>query len=289
MYFYQLYACNCHSWRKSGLSQENCTWFEQSHIAPVIQNHLYQEHNRELLEAGKSGLLHNDAIEPRPRTMQNLLYESDSEEEADILTKLASSKSTHTNDHRQRPPKDMEDKEKTSEKRPAESAPIPTPAVPLPAYPLPSAPVFLPLHPTMPHPYGNMFLPLDQNHYMKLSSSFTSAPGTHNYKRSALPHPRALKRPGLAQTSVPCIMSYSRSTNGIPPHPSSRFFQSIKDAGLGKRRLLRCRAKPGVGGAGGAKKSPVESRANSEPSHYATVEEVNKTQNKVRIMELSMF
>ena len=46
----------------------------------MIQNEAYTASNEDLLSAGKSGLIQNDMIEPRPRTVENVLYESGSEQ-----------------------------------------------------------------------------------------------------------------------------------------------------------------------------------------------------------------
>ena len=56
---------------------ENLNWFEISDLAPVIDNEAYLANNEDLLEAGKSGLLQNDTIEPRPKERENVLYQSD--------------------------------------------------------------------------------------------------------------------------------------------------------------------------------------------------------------------
>lgn len=56
------------------------TWFEITDIAPVIDNEMHTEYNADLLTAGKSGLLPNDTIEPHPRQIDNILYQSDDSE-----------------------------------------------------------------------------------------------------------------------------------------------------------------------------------------------------------------
>lgn len=255
------------SWRKSGLSEENLTWFEFSHFAPVIQNEAYKGHNRDLLEAGKSGLLQNDAIEPRPRTMDNMLYESESDQDEDLLNELAVSRSSpirsrgeHSKNTTQQEAVHSFEEPTENGKRKSDSTHLPLPP---PSFPFPPPPMFMPM----------MYLPVNQNHYMKMSPSFVSA---HSFQ--SLPHPRSLKKPGLSHTSTPCIMSYTKPTNGIPPHPSSKFFQKICDAKLGKRKLSnpsRPRAKSRL------KKSPtLESRAHSEPTHYATIPELAEFSSK---------
>ena len=213
------------------MSQENLTWFELPHIAPVIHNEVYEEHNRDLLEAGKSGLLHNNAIEPRPRTIDNMLYQSESDEEDELVMKRASparyeEEHPTTNAVVDDPDKD----EKSSDIMPLPPPPPPPP----PSFP---CPIFMPIPPLMPsaavHPYPYMYLPLDQNNYVKMAPSFMSV---HSFQ-STLPHPRTLKKPGLSHSSVPCIVSCIKSTNGIPPHPSSKFFQNLRNVKFGKQKL----------------------------------------------------
>lgn len=263
------YTYCMHSWRKTGLSEENINWFELSHIAPVIHNELYKKHNRERLEAGKSGLLCNDAIEPRPRTIDNMLYESESDNDEEILKKVGKSKASPTRSTTKHTAHNKDFKEPTKDGQKsvtADSASFPAPSAPLPMFPFLPSPMFI-SYPPMMHSYGNMFLHSDQNHRMKMSPSFTSSPTTFQPR---LPHPHTLKRPGLSHTSVPCIMSCAKSTNGIPPHPSSKFFQNLRNAKFGKKRRY---GKPEL------KKS--ESQACSEPTDYATIAELMEQRGKL--------
>ena len=275
------------------MSEENLTWFELPHIAPVIHNELYMEHNRDRLEAGRSGLLHNNAIEPRPRTMDNLLYESGSDKEAVIHTELAAASKKSHKHSQQRTEKDTEDfyveEEVADRKRPTESAPflLSPYHYPMPSYLLPPPPVFMAFPPMIPHlqmiphppimPHsppppskGNTFPHRpNQNPYIKPSSSFTSAPGVQ--QQSLTPSPHSPLWPGVIQTSSAYTMSYTTSANGIPPHPSSRFFQSLREGGsLWKGKLSHAQAKLREG------RSPptVNSRAISEPTHDTTITEL---------------
>ena len=256
------------------MSEENLTWFELLHVAPVIHNELYEQHNRDLLEAGKSGLLHNDAIEPRPRTIDNMLYESESDQEEELLSQLAASKSSLAHKHTQKATQlDPPQKTQAVEEKSTEVVP---PTLPLPSFPFHPAPMFMPMSPMM-HPLGKMYLPMNQHDYtMKMSPTFMSAPGSFT---STLPHPRSHKTPGLHQSSVPCIISLTKPTNGIPPHPSSHFFKSLRNAKLGKRKLgklSRSQAKSKL------KKSPTaESKAYSEPTQYATIAELTDPMTKL--------
>ena len=282
-----LYLCNGYapaffSWRKSALSEERLTWFELACIAPVIHNEAYEEHNKDQLEAGKSGLLQNDPIEPRPRTIENMLYESGSEDEEEIMREIATSKtSLHRARKKQSRRADTEEEvshiyedlpHRDDGKRSTRSPLPPPPTVPLP----PPPPTFyMPFPPMLPppmpvHPYHQMYLPYDKNSYMKVSPSFMSA----RTQQQSLPHPHSLKQPGLSHTSIPCIRSYGKSTNGIPPHPSSNFFQNMHD-GRGKKRKLSQPSRLLRAAKSKLKKSPtVASRANSEPTPYATALEL---------------
>ena len=251
-----------------------------------------------MLKARKSGLLHNDAIEPRPRTMDNLLYESGSDEETEILTKLAASKRYMAQRNRGKDSSHSFDGEGVAdkEKKLANSEPFPLQPDPLPSYPLPLAPVFMPLPPMMSHlpimslppmmphppimplpqmtPHSNSYMSLPLDAHMKSLSSFTGAPGDPH--RSSSPHPLSLTRLGQPQSSRRhCITTYTTYTSGIPPHPSSKFLQGLQEANLGNRISGR-RTK-----ARGRKSSSAMSQARSEPTHYTTV---SKPTTRVRIV-----
>ncbi|CAI8057294.1 hypothetical protein GBAR_LOCUS31230, partial [Geodia barretti] len=290
-------------WRKSGLSKEKLTWFELSHIAPIIHNELYVEHNQDILKARKSGLLHNDAIEPRPRTMDNLLYESGSDKETETLTKLAASKRYMAQRNRGKDSSShcfegerVADKEKKLDN----SAPFALQPDPLRSYPLPPATVFMPLPPMMSHlpmmplppmmphppimplppmtPHSNSYMSLPLDAHMKSASSFTSAPGDPH--RSSSPHPRSLTRLGQAQSSTRhCITTYTTYTSGIPPHPSSKFLQGLQDANIGNRISGR-RTK-----ARGRRSTSTLSQTHSEPTHYPT--KSNSTTKKPEVPNFS--
>ena len=58
-------------------------WFEIIDVSPVAHDDAYLEQNQDELMAGKSGLLHNNAVEPRPRTMENALFDP-TEEDRDV-------------------------------------------------------------------------------------------------------------------------------------------------------------------------------------------------------------
>lgn len=56
-------------------------WFEKENIAPVIRNEAY-ELQTESLQASRSGLLPVKAIDEHPRTVKNVVYQSEAESES---------------------------------------------------------------------------------------------------------------------------------------------------------------------------------------------------------------
>ena len=234
-------------------------------MAPVIHNEAYQEHNRDTLEASKSGLLQLDTIEPHPRTTDNMLYESgsDSENEVTFQMKLPSTskgKGHNRDNHKERSLKyepASEGKEKDNDSV-LLYPPSPPPPPLFPFSQVPGYSPFPPMPPPMMHPFPHMVLPYQNGQFMKISPSFMSARSFH----TPLQHPRQIKKPGLSHASVPCIMSYAKHTNGIPPHPSSRFFQKLRGK-ISRYPKLSHQSQ------GHMKKSPtLESQTQSEPIPY---------------------
>jgi len=70
----------CVRWRKDIYSEEKESWFELENIAPIVRNEAYQLQD-ESIQASKSGLLPTRILDERPRTVENVLYESDEENE----------------------------------------------------------------------------------------------------------------------------------------------------------------------------------------------------------------
>ena len=221
--------------------------------------------------------MHNDAIEPRPRSMSNLLYESGSDTETtDKHTKLAASKKYLARKcYRHSEEQGVAEKEK----RPLKSASFHS--SPLPSYPPPPAPMYTPFHPMIPHPhimplppppiipYPNFYFP--PHPYMTPSTSYTSMPNSQ--KMSSAAHPRSLKKLGGLSTSSdrPTITTYTSTVNGIPPLPSSEFLQSLRDENKKSDRHVNPWAI--------FKSRRLGSRANSERTHHTTV---TKPTSKVR-------
>ena len=63
-------------------SAEKESWFELENIAPIVRNEAYQLQD-ESIRASKSGLLPTRILDERPRTVENVLYESDEQNEED--------------------------------------------------------------------------------------------------------------------------------------------------------------------------------------------------------------
>ncbi len=65
-------------WRTDIHSEEKESWFELDDIAPIVRNEAYQLQD-ETIQASKSGLLPTRILDERPRTVDNILYETDEE------------------------------------------------------------------------------------------------------------------------------------------------------------------------------------------------------------------
>lgn len=65
-------------WRKDIYSEEEESWFVLDDIAPIVRNEAYQLQD-ESLHASKSGMLPTRILDERPRTVDNILYESENE------------------------------------------------------------------------------------------------------------------------------------------------------------------------------------------------------------------
>ena len=210
-----------------------------------------------MLEAGKSGLLHVNLIEPHSRTVENVLYESDPEQDEEEL----SSKEGADFQKRELPIKKAKNEEVSPvyEILPEDNSlqlytPYPFPMympipvnVPSPPYASadPSAihsatqhknpcshqlnPAHL-MSPSANHrqPSADHQNPSSTHTYMYIENNNKKAFPSKVNSRRYIPHPTLLKMPALTNTSVPCIASYSKSCTGIPPHPSSKYFQKMR-------------------------------------------------------------
>ena len=249
----------CFRWRHKALSDENETWFEAKDLAPVIENEAYTASNEDLLSAGRSGLIQNDMIEPRPRTVENVLYESGSEQ-GEAENDFAELQRPH--DSRRHAVQHQQSPQHIKASPTYESIPIAN-VIDAPGHPLPEPPSQSPisyhhmaarpsgmLHP-MYTPFGRMW----RNH----NHSFNSALSPHPLHRIGL-------RKNLEQVSVPCVWSYSNQSNGIPPHRSSKFFKRLQRnfPKLNHQRLVQTQSVSTI------KQSPsMVSGTYSEPTPYA--------------------
>ena len=248
-------------WRQNALSEENETWFEVEDLAPVIHNEAYLATNEDLLAAGKSGLLQNDMIEPRPRTIENLLYESDPEsgdsEENDspmphkVYGYGSMAKHQQSRQLQQHIPQS-----------PTYESIATRDGVDAPGHPLPELPPQLPFN----HHHAGMMHPMYTPFGLKWRDRHPSSQSFPNPKPNL--HPKGLRR-NLEQASVPCVWSYSRQANGIPPHRSSKFFQRLQRnfPKLNHQRLVHSSQTRSVSTI---KQSPsMASETHSEPTPYA--------------------
>ena len=226
----------------------------------MIENEAYTASNEDLLAAGKSGLMQNDMIEPRPRTVENVLYESgseqgDAENDVPVLQRPHDSRRHAFQHQRSRSPQHIT-ASPTYESIPTVNA------IDAPGHPLPEPPSQLPIsyhhmaRPTgMLHPMYTPFGQMWRNH----NHSFNSALSPHPFHRIGL-------RKNLDQVSVPCVWSYSNQSNGIPPHRSSKFFKRLQRnfPKLNHHRLVQTHSVSTI------KQSPsTVSGAYSEPTPYA--------------------
>lgn len=212
-------------WRKNVLAAENDSWFELRDIAPVIANEAYFAKDGNELKASRSGLFQNNMIEPHPRTVQNMLYESDADSED---TRPGSP--YHLEQLQHYPHHAQETNHFTIHTSPTyESITSPEP--------LDSQAKLSPQHrplPIPPHsPYaGTMQPPMVFPHIVPYRYDW----GKENHFHSSR-HPKPPMKKNLQSTSVPVAWTYKfHYKNGIPPHQSSNFFKHFRKYGSqGKR------------------------------------------------------
>ena len=173
-------------------SSENEVWFERENIDPKNNsrneiNDLQIEH----LQASKSGLLPVKAIEQQYRTVQNVVYQSDSESEEDSLV------------HQQKIYT-----EKTAVNR-------------IPVYADQNG---QPHHPN----HGDMLVPHTAGFFTPRQ---TWQPHEHNFvtQPALLQHMPQKSLNSISQSVMPCAWSYAADRiGGIAPHYSSSFFHRLR-------------------------------------------------------------
>lgn len=190
-------------------------------------------------------------IEPRPRTVENFLYESDSESEENMLQKVHGSMTKH--------------QQLRIPQSPTYESIDTGDVLDAPGHPLPELP-------SPPFNYDHMMGPTGMMHpiYTPFGLKWRGRhPSSQSFQiRKPNLHPKALRR-NLEQTSVPCVWSYSRQANGIPPHRSSKFFQRLQKnfPNLNHQRLVHSSQTRSVSTI---KQSPsMVSGTHSEPTPYA--------------------
>ena len=184
--------------------------------------------------AGKSGLLHNNAVEPRPRTMENALFDPTEEDrDVDEVDHFFRRSPAHNDSFPTSPTyEELEDEIRKFNRH--KTRPLPSP--PLDQITDPSGDNWLSASPS--------FSPSHSVHPPALSVIYSQAPpysfetwglgtgGIHPPHVTAqpfhIPHPKPALNKNLEQATVPCGMSYPINyQNGIPPHHSSNLFKQM--------------------------------------------------------------
>lgn len=212
------------------------SWFEIIDVAPVIRNEAFLEQDDEDLVASKSGLLQNNAVEPYPRTMNNALYDSDSneeggEEDTDVDQYSPPSPTHHNNKGRVPLSPTYEDIDEELRRAAGKKGrPLPTPPLDLITDPTSDPWLSEPSSPTLSSPPPP--LPMVYPHvapYGPSSWGFGTDMIPHHTHSFHIPHPRPAPDRSLEQSALPCALSYQlHYQNGIPPHHSSNFFKKVK-------------------------------------------------------------
>ena len=239
----------------------------------MIHNEAYEKFNKTQLEVEKSGLLSNDMLEPKPRTVKNALYQSDSE--------------ISEGEHEQGAPttrRGVELKRMLGASKGAATFANPSPiyesveredlATRHPLYdsmPHHSPLYMYPPHLAMPHPAQ---FPYAWNRPVPGMMAPSLPPGSNMPGFTRLigrDRMNGLSK-GLDNSSMPCVWSYGmRETKGIPPHSESNFFDSGVPTALQYPRMNRFKPIKRHNVRSSAKKhSPTTlSQTQSEPTPYA--------------------
>lgn len=196
------------------------------------------ERNRDDLAASRSGLLPVNAVEPRPRTMENALFDPTEEDrDTDKLDGIASrhhSPGHNKNDTFPISPTYEDIEEELQRARRTKGRPLPNPPLdqindPLAESWLCASPSFSPSHSVQPPPSHAMAYPHISPYALETWGLGQGTTTNHNPAHSFhIPHPRAAPDKNLEQSALPCALSYQLNhLNGIPPHRSSNFFKGM--------------------------------------------------------------
>ena len=205
-------------------SSEIESWFEKVDVAPVVQNEAYS-----LEAASKKGLLPVKGIEEHPRTVENVVYQSESESEQSSVfdSSMDITINTEPTPHR------------------VKSTPVHqnTAHTLLPHNRQPLSPLY------WNHPHDDLIR-------LRMMSD------------SMLPRVVPAPPKNIAQSSMPCVWSYSTQPNsGIAPHFSSNFFHRL--------RLRRHSNKKTGGSKHGADMYPPRKKFPSLPQPQEQLKESN--------------
>ncbi len=202
-------------WRKSALSEESDNWFAYEDIAPIIHNEAYLADHRDQLEVAKRGLIPNDMINPRPRTVLNPLLQQSPDSRPTSGGDPPGARRLHPQVGMHGSP--TYESIASGHNLLSEIDQVPPP--PPPPLPQMSGGALEGLANNPQHPGERAYLPMFPNH------DFAGLP-VGGYRRT------------VEQSSLPCMWSYSGQTGGIPPHYSSRFFKPFQTSYADRRYLL---------------------------------------------------
>lgn len=210
-------------------------WFELDNLTPIIHSEAYEGFTENQLEGSKSPLLIH---EPKPRIVNNVLYQSDSEHSDDEYQHGVHASGKHAALEREA---DRKDRQKRMAGRPtqqtggtysspqyeslSEAGPYPPLESPI------SAPVPLIMYPPLPPVPYPLFMPYTWGGPTDSPGIVMPAqPAMHNmpgFSRLLGRNRMNGLRRDLENSANPCVWSYGmRETKGIPPHSNSDFFHS---------------------------------------------------------------
>ncbi len=185
------------------MSRENDNWFAIADIAPIIHNEAYLAYHREQLEAGKHGLLPNDMINPKPRTVLNPLLQRSPDSQLPGTRRQEPLMKMHGS-----PTYESIASEDVLTFSEIDHLPPPPP-------------------------------PMTEGAIRGVRSDPRIADQqAHSPRYGAVGPPPSGYRQTIEQSSWPCMWSYNSQTGGILPHHSSRFFKLFQTSYADRRSLL---------------------------------------------------
>ena len=187
-------------WKRSAMTDEEEGWFEMQDLAPIIYNEAFDLEMQVDKKVSShrinshAELLQVDPINPQPRSVENVLYESESE------------KSENGSPHSHQ--KQFQMSLSPTYESVATQGYIPSPALP------------------PPNKFSNSYPVLGPNRPFVYNNKMKRGPSVLTTRSSFYPY-----RYSTSSDMGPNIMSlphiFSAESGGIPPHPSSRFFKKL--------------------------------------------------------------